>query len=1296
MSSKKTLLPLRNTGLALHKLTSRAPRQKLFVEEGFSNYTVVSAVYNVGKYLHDFFTSIVNQTLSFENNIYLIMVDDGSTDDSAAIIKRWQKKFPDNILYLHKENGGQASARNMGLPHVMTEWVTFIDPDDFLDHNYFLEVDRCIERNSTKDVQMVCCNLIFYYEDKNTFSDTHPLNYRFKEKETILDVSDMKKYMCFSVNTNFFSSQAIRKNNVQFDCSIKPDSEDMNFIALFITAIKKGNALFIKNAFYFYRKRQDKTSTLDNSWTTKEKYINVIKSYVEYISLYKKAYGIFPYYAQRSLLYQLMWYLKYIINNPKAISHLDKREIKEFKRIFYSLFSSIEKRIIDEFNLAGIWFYHRLGILSLFKKTPLETLIVYIEDFDFIKSEILIKYYNHSIEREDFTLDHNNVFPFTEKNINHRFLDDIFCIERKVWIHLENINNESIFKIEIGNFIVKINCNKTPLKKSYISFDEIKKYFLINNKTKFKKNKYNGSWLMIDRDIQADDNAEHLYRYIKEKTSQKVFFIIRQSSHDWKRLKKENFDLIPFGSKEHQIALRNCNKIISSHIDPYIYNFFKDDSYKLKHVVFLQHGVTLHDISSWINKKKINLFITSSDKEYDSIISNNSHYKLTSKEVFLGGFPRHDTLLDKNDKIPNEKIIIVMPTWRKYLVGQAIKGNNRTINPNFMESNYAQAWKNFLCSEELYNTLYQYKYKIIFFPHVNIQPYLKFFSLPKYIEIKDHKNISIQDLFSCASIMITDYSSVAFEMACLKKSIIYYQFDKKEFFGGQHFQYGYFDYEKDGFGPIATSQQELFYELKKILQNDGQPSSMYIGRMENSLKFRDRRVCERIYNAISNLDNPARDNQNNLYGLINYAITETKCKRYENAIITWKKYYNLTKIELQNLLYLWNGRILLDLGYYKEFYYFYISCTNTTYNTVILESLYAEYNIKNKNYKNSLSIYKNWNKYDFDIRSFFCYVKILSENEDIKGLKNIYHNFNDTPFFTKSHKIFFIYYVLMALHHYEKAIKVIEKRIKITTQEINASFKPHILIAQAKLRINQFIEAEKYTKIYLSKYSRDVEGLNLLCTILNFQKKWKDIFEILKKFDFTYLPTEQKILFLKSFYIYNGIDKFKKNLYNIPLYMVKKLIDSLIESNEIQKAYELIDYFKELYREDKEKIYIIQIPILIYEKKWKNAAEFYKKIDICYCSLQEKGEYLYIMAYVQNTSLLVFLANSECFINTKNSKLLFRYYIEFSKKNWTELNHLIETTYKKLTYNEIKTFKINSLLKHVRLKLENKNDSFVF
>ncbi|EAL6368002.1 capsular biosynthesis protein, partial [Campylobacter jejuni] len=130
------------------------------------------------------------------------------------------------------------------------------------------------------------------------------------------------------------------------------------------------------------------------------------------------------------------------------------------------------------------------------------------------------------------------------------------------------------------------------------------------------------------------------------------------------------------------------------------------------------------------------------------------------------------------------------------------------FNPKFYESEYFYRWDSFLHSKKLQELHEKYNYKIVFSPHPQIRPYLEGFNLPNYIIIPSVE-MSMQKLFCESSLMITDYSSVAFEMAVLKKPVIYYQFDKDEFFAKHTVQKKYFDYKKDKFGKVFTNKVNI-------------------------------------------------------------------------------------------------------------------------------------------------------------------------------------------------------------------------------------------------------------------------------------------------------------------------------------------------------------------------------------------------------------------------------------------------------------------------------------------------------
>ena len=364
-------------------------------------------------------------------------------------------------------------------------------------------------------------------------------------------------------------------------------------------------------------------------------------------------------------------------------------------------------------------------------------------------------------------------------------------------------------------------------------------------------------WLFMDRDTQADDNAEHLYRWVKNNhPEQKAYFVLRKEAKDWQRLSNEGFALVAFGAKEHEAILRKCSTIISSHADGFVHSYFGDNFFKSKRFIFLQHGVTHNNISGWINGKPIDLLIAAAEQEYSSIRDTGSTYCLTPRQVCLSGFPRHDALLRRTAK---RRCILIMPTWRNKLSGEKIGiGNIRVLNDDFGKSEYKKKWESFLNSSTLRSIAQSANVDIVFYPHTNTFPYIEngTFSIPDYIEIAGNQTgASIQQLFVDAEIMITDYSSTAFETAYLGKECLYYQFDSEEFFSGmQAYSKGYFDHRRDGFGPVVDTEEALLKCLEDCAARNFVPEDEYAKRMSGFFAFRDGKCCERTYERIKELD----------------------------------------------------------------------------------------------------------------------------------------------------------------------------------------------------------------------------------------------------------------------------------------------------------------------------------------------------------------------------------------------------------------------------------------------------------
>lgn len=839
---KKRLIPLGN---ALKKYKPKKYK-------GYSKYVIVSAVYNVEKYLDDYFKSIINQRLDFKKNIHIVCVDDGSTDNSAKIIKSYQKKYPKNITYLYKENGGQASARNLGLKYLQENeslkdkftWVTFTDPDDFLDNDYFYEVDEFLVNHQDDDICMIRSKVVSYSDEFKTYSK-HILDNVLFEKTSIKSVEMLDKELP-SGNTSLFLFAVVKNNDIEFPESIeaRANFEDVRFAYEYLLkCFQKGKkAVILPKAMYYLRKRATSTTAISN--TKKEYYLGMPKQLIQLFELSFNAKGKVDIFEQNIAIYHNFWHFFKIIDNPNNISILNKEEQEEYFLSIVKSFQYVESQTIIKFDLIlrYLWFFHKVGILNCFKNEYPPFQITYIEDFDAIKRQVLLRYFTPcDKDIESIRIDDREVYADVEKIVQHDFLTRVFVYEKRLWVHIP----ENSKKLEV--FIRGQRARITLFGKQHQSL-EVKQF-----ESRFQAS-FNDQWLLVDKDINADDNAEHLYRYIMQNYPyQKIFFALRRDSKDWDRLEKEGFNLVEWGSDRFEKALKQSSKIVSSHADAYLVEYFGKKTLDGKSFVFLQHGVIKDDLSSWLNGRKIDFFVTSTQKEYESIAGDYNRYKFGKKEVVLTGLARHDSLLQKNDF--QNKQILIMPTWRKNLVGSVVNSALRELKEEFYQSEYFYKWSGLLKSNALQKLSQKYGYKILFNPHPIMIPYLKVFEIPSFVSIAS-KNESLQDLFGKSSLLITDYSSVAFEMGYLRKPVLYYQFDEEEFYANHSYTEGYFDYRIDGFGPVVTTEEDLLRELENLLQNNCKVGEPYKSNIENTFAFRDGKCCERIYQEILKLNEP--------------------------------------------------------------------------------------------------------------------------------------------------------------------------------------------------------------------------------------------------------------------------------------------------------------------------------------------------------------------------------------------------------------------------------------------------------
>ncbi len=125
--------------------------------------SVIIPVWNVERYIESCLTSLSSQTLK---EIEIIVVNDGSPDNSQKIIDKYVKKYPNKVKSYIKENGGQGSARNLGITFATGEYISFVDSDDWLSED---ALEKMYNHAKKEKSDIVICDMVDHYPDKTIY-----------------------------------------------------------------------------------------------------------------------------------------------------------------------------------------------------------------------------------------------------------------------------------------------------------------------------------------------------------------------------------------------------------------------------------------------------------------------------------------------------------------------------------------------------------------------------------------------------------------------------------------------------------------------------------------------------------------------------------------------------------------------------------------------------------------------------------------------------------------------------------------------------------------------------------------------------------------------------------------------------------------------------------------------------------------------------------------------------------------------------------------------------------------------
>ena len=430
--------------------------------------SVIIPIYNVEDYLEETILNVINQSIGFKNNIELVLINDGSSDNSSEICLKYKEKYPDNVIYIEQENGGVSKARNNGLEHATCKYVTFLDSDDLWDKNAFEVGVLKLESN---DSLSACLFPMKFFEAK---TNNHPLSKGFNE-DKVVNLLDDNDIIQMSSCCLIIRRDCIKDIRYLDNLKIGEDARFINEILL-----DNPNVQIISNIYYYYRSRLSENSAMQSTVVNKGWYFDTTeKLHLYMIDLSLKKFDKVIQYLQDMFIYDLHWRM----NAPIVETLTDKEKVKYLDRL-RKILSYVDDSVIA--NSIYLNIFEKLYML-VFKYDSTDIFEIKDEKIFVNDTEIV------EVNKLYFRLDSLNIYGdeieiFGRNILIPSLIDNLFIKVKSDYIKMETyeldkknktynlIDDKYGFK-KVG---VKVNIDLTGLSEFSFSIKVKDKYYLIS------------------------------------------------------------------------------------------------------------------------------------------------------------------------------------------------------------------------------------------------------------------------------------------------------------------------------------------------------------------------------------------------------------------------------------------------------------------------------------------------------------------------------------------------------------------------------------------------------------------------------------------------------------------------------------------------------------------------------------------------------------------------------------------------------------------------------------------------
>ena len=348
--------------------------------------------------------------------------------------------------------------------------------------------------------------------------------------------------------------------------------------------------------------------------------------------------------------------------------------------------------------------------------------------------------------------------------------------------------------------------------------------------------------------MMAQDNGYYFFKYCMDHEEEKrqknhIYYVITKDAPDRKKLDAYQSHLVDFMSIRHMIYMIAAELLVSTDTRNHLYAMRQCGSIlkrylRKKPLVFLQHGVTaLKKVDFFYGKGKsgsCNLFVVTSDFEKKIV---EDYFGYAEDEIVNSGFARWDVLEDKSEGL---REILIMPTWRAWL-------ENVTLE-EFKESDYFHNYMALLNSPRFHSFLEKNDLLANFYLHSKFREFIQDFSVESdRIRLIVFGEEPANELMMRCKMLVTDYSSVCWDVFYLDKPVVFFQFDRDKYMEAHG---SYLDMDRELFGDCAQDVDGLLTYMERCADDHFVVRPEYEKMQKSFYKYFDdqnsRRICDAI------------------------------------------------------------------------------------------------------------------------------------------------------------------------------------------------------------------------------------------------------------------------------------------------------------------------------------------------------------------------------------------------------------------------------------------------------------------